>query len=619
MTSIEFILGKLRNVSRSGSGWIASCPAHHDEHPSLSITVSGDMILVYCHSAGCSFDQIRRAIGTQASEWHVGERIRGKLLIKSYDYKDEHGQLLYQKVRLEPKDFRIRRWTGEPPPNEWVWYLGNMRRVVYKLDSLTVHGNGEDYLFIVEGEKDVDTATALGLHATCNDSGASKNLERSKWKPEYTDQVYAAGYRHFVVIPDNDDAGRAHAAGVTRSLLTKEGVEVKIVTLPGLVEKGDLTDWVTGKPAGQVLTELQARMDATPPMELLAGDPPPESPSTIVADEEPEDDDEGLPAEDVDNPISLERGLNLSGVGNAKAFADRYAEKLRYVQAAKSWYVYTKSAGLWKPADGGQEIEKGKRLVNDMFAEAARRDDESAKKWALRSATAFGIANMLKLAAADPRIAAVPTDFDNDLSLLSFRNGVLDLKTLELRKHRPEDMISKAIHCDYDPDARSERWKQFLLRIQPDPAMRAALQKIAGSALPGRQRDEKFYAALGKTGAGKSTFLCRSPPAGAWGGGGHERDSRAVAGWRGSGFGTRSKPRPSTQTSERSPSRDAAYTSTSSSLIQPGTCQITARRTRGSGSITVVVARAAGTAAWTSPTVETAGAVRSFLGRPAPG
>ncbi len=47
---------------KSGSGWIAPCPAHDDKHPSLSISESTDgTVLVYCH-AGCEQKKVLDAL-----------------------------------------------------------------------------------------------------------------------------------------------------------------------------------------------------------------------------------------------------------------------------------------------------------------------------------------------------------------------------------------------------------------------------------------------------------------------------------------------------------------------------------------------------------------------------
>jgi putative DNA primase/helicase len=57
------ILRRLCDVRASGTGWMASCPAHEDQTPSLSICVGNDgRTLLKCH-AGCSVEEIVRAMG----------------------------------------------------------------------------------------------------------------------------------------------------------------------------------------------------------------------------------------------------------------------------------------------------------------------------------------------------------------------------------------------------------------------------------------------------------------------------------------------------------------------------------------------------------------------------
>ena len=60
---IQSILQRLDMVRPAGEGcWQASCPAHDDSDPSLSIKDSGDKILMYCF-AQCSLENITAAIG----------------------------------------------------------------------------------------------------------------------------------------------------------------------------------------------------------------------------------------------------------------------------------------------------------------------------------------------------------------------------------------------------------------------------------------------------------------------------------------------------------------------------------------------------------------------------
>jgi hypothetical protein len=100
-----------------------------------------------------------------------------------------------------------------------------------------------------EGEKDVDRLRALGLTAICNPMGAGT------WRPEYNSNLQG---RAVVILPDHDDPGRAHAPKVARCL---HGIaaSVKIVELPNLPEKGDISDWLD---AGGTVEHLQVLVGA---------------------------------------------------------------------------------------------------------------------------------------------------------------------------------------------------------------------------------------------------------------------------------------------------------------------------------------------------------------------
>lgn len=60
---VALLLSRLTSVRRSGDQWTACCPAHKDEHPSLSIAEGeGGRCLVNCH-AGCTFEAVVAAVG----------------------------------------------------------------------------------------------------------------------------------------------------------------------------------------------------------------------------------------------------------------------------------------------------------------------------------------------------------------------------------------------------------------------------------------------------------------------------------------------------------------------------------------------------------------------------
>lgn len=67
---ISDILPALEKVKKTGRGnWLACCPAHEDRSPSMTIHEAPDgRILVKCF-AGCSFEEIKDAVGLGWEPW----------------------------------------------------------------------------------------------------------------------------------------------------------------------------------------------------------------------------------------------------------------------------------------------------------------------------------------------------------------------------------------------------------------------------------------------------------------------------------------------------------------------------------------------------------------------
>ncbi len=162
-----------------------------------------------------------------------------------YDYTDEDGNVLFQVVRYEPKDFRQRRSDGK---GGWVWSVKGVRQVPYRLPQL-LGAPWDTPVFVVEGEKDVLRLESLGLVATCNAGGAGK------W-PDALSKPFAR--RHVVILADNDEPGHQHADKVCRALSQAEA-EVRVLSLPGLLPKGDVSDWLD---AGGTVEQLLQMVDA---------------------------------------------------------------------------------------------------------------------------------------------------------------------------------------------------------------------------------------------------------------------------------------------------------------------------------------------------------------------
>ena len=106
-----------------------------------------------------SGDAIDRALMAAATAQSSNKPPKGKILA-TYDYTDDKGALLYQVVRLEPKDFRQRRPDGN---GGWTWNACK-RRVLYRWSELAEFPDAT--VFVTEGEKDADRVASLGHCST---------------------------------------------------------------------------------------------------------------------------------------------------------------------------------------------------------------------------------------------------------------------------------------------------------------------------------------------------------------------------------------------------------------------------------------------------------------------
>jgi hypothetical protein len=171
-------------------------------------------------------------------------------VVAAYDYVDTGGKLLYQVVRLDPKDFRFRR-PDSKGKDGWTWNLKGIKRVLYRLPDVFKAVAEGSVVFVVEGEKDADELIRLGFTATTNSGGAGK------WHKAYSETLCGA---IVVILPDNDDAGQKHAQQVSLSL-QDVARSIKIVSLPSLPPKGDVSDWLA---VGGTAQQLQKLVDEAP-------------------------------------------------------------------------------------------------------------------------------------------------------------------------------------------------------------------------------------------------------------------------------------------------------------------------------------------------------------------
>lgn len=262
----ELVLPRLKAVKKTGAGFSARCPAHEDRQASLSVSEGREHpVVMHCH-AGCMPEDICTKLGldwANLSKPREANRDRGDWTpygdaIAVYDYRDEHGELLYQVCRTADKQFPIR--VPDPVAKSgYRWKLGDTRKVLYRLPQILAAVEECRTIYICEGEKDVHTLEHHGLVATCNPGGAG----RGKWLPAYSEHLRDAVVW---IVADNDPPGQAHARAI-RDALT--GIAADITIAEAKTGK-DITDhYAAGYTLDDLLVTWRTDLELKP---LLAPD-----------------------------------------------------------------------------------------------------------------------------------------------------------------------------------------------------------------------------------------------------------------------------------------------------------------------------------------------------------
>lgn len=490
-SAIGRVLQHFPDAKRSGSGWAARCPAHEDHNPSLSISEGDDgRVLLHCH-AGCSVEAVLSAIGLKASDlFSAGERpIRPAPQPVQYVYHDEHGKPVFRVVRGPVRDGKKTFWQETPDgKGGWTKGVSRVRKVLFRLPELLAADPSAPVL-IVEGEKDVLTAAGLGLVATTNPGGAGKWTAESDAAHRYSDALRG---RHVVIIPDNDLVGRRHALSVL-AVLRKVCASVRRVDLPGLREKGDLSDWVQ---AGGTAAELRAMIR--------------------TALEQKESGGEGSTgerrrrarAENTNIILTMSKPTDL---GNAERLRALFGHKIRYSPALGRWFVWDRRRWV---LDAEANAVRGiaARTMRATLRAAAGLDDVDGRRHlvrhALASENAGRISGAVKIAETFSSLHVDPEQLDQGVFLLNTPSGLVDLRSGDVGRHESRSLCTKLTRAPFDSEAKCPRWEQFLLEVfGEDLDVRDFVQRAVGYSLTGSTKEQVFFLLWGTGANGKSTLL----------------------------------------------------------------------------------------------------------------
>ena len=196
-------------------------------------------------------------------------------------------------------------------------------------------------------------------------------------------------------------------------------------------------------------------------------------------------------------------------LGNGERFAEYLGDRARWCEEKQVWYWWDGRRWNSRPS---LEIERmAKEMVRAMQVVAESLPDSIPAKdalvthsWKLEGGTKFR--EMIDQAKAELEVSYEL--FDRDPWLLNAANGTIDLRTGELKEHDPRDFITKMTRVAYDPEAVYQDWEDFLVdSTEGQEGLLPFLQMAAGYSATGQTSEEKLFMIIGKSRAGKSTFI----------------------------------------------------------------------------------------------------------------
>jgi hypothetical protein len=276
---VQNLLDRLEGVRETNTGWQARCPCRNDDNnPSLVVSQGNDgRALVHCHRGICNVGDICSSVGIKVADLmpekqpdKSSDKKQSLQFVKAYDYVDENGTLLFQKVRYVDQDgkktFRQRK-PADGKKDEWSYSLGDTPKVLYNLPSVLDAVRNGDRIFLVEGEKDADTLIERGAIATTMPGGAGK------WLDIHTEALRGGSV---TIIADNDEPGIKHAV-LVHSELSAAGCTVSILRsdiakdiTDHIVLGGHFSDLVEVDAGSPVVEESQQKTEHELAVEQIA-------------------------------------------------------------------------------------------------------------------------------------------------------------------------------------------------------------------------------------------------------------------------------------------------------------------------------------------------------------
>lgn len=189
----------------------------------------------------------------------------------------------------------------------------------------------------------------------------------------------------------------------------------------------------------------------------------------------------------------------------ARRFIDGYGHLFRWVADTdqfivwdeRRWAIDRKQAKIGRLA---RQFAEDQIRESEKVADAG--EDNPFRSGALSLEYPTGRDAMLKMVRTFPETAVGWHELDAKHHLLNLPDGTLDLTRGTVRKHKPNDLLTKITNANgRGVVEKGTAWTKFLRRVVPDPEVRVYLQVLFGAALHGDQLEQVIAILVGSGGS----------------------------------------------------------------------------------------------------------------------
>ena len=204
-----------------------------------------------------------------------------------------------------------------------------------------------------------------------------------------------------------------------------------------------------------------------------------------------------------------------NGHGLGDRMCDWYAGRLRFCDQEGTWYSYQ---GTWRRASKSQGEWSAQVMIRALpdteghgYSDEKEPDEKESPLAAfLKQQAKWCFSQWAREAERNcrgyPVMQLDRARCDADPYLINLANGTWDGTEGRLLPHNPDHLLTMQSPVAYDPAAACPGWLAFLERVQPDPEMRAYLQRVMGYSITGDTGGQKMFIHHGEGANGKSVF-----------------------------------------------------------------------------------------------------------------